>query len=96
MVDNSNSLNNHIYTNNNNNNLYNNKNIEINYDKYSIPKNLNTNEIISNKGRNSSLNGGIRVNTPNSLSKMYSKCINNNNSNIMIKNNIYDNSLSKK
>ena len=96
MVDNSNSINNHIYTNNNNNNLYNNKNIEINYDKYSIPKNLNTNEIISNKGRNSSLNGGIRVNTPNSLSKMYSKCINNNNSNIMIKNNIYDNSLSKK
>ena len=50
-----------IYKNKNNNNIDNNH--LINYDKYSIPKAIN-NEIL-NKGRNSSLNGGIRLNTPN-------------------------------
>ena len=72
------------------------KNI-IDYDKYSIPNNIN-NEIL-NKGRNSSSNGGIRLNTPNSLSKMYTNCMNNNN-NLIIKNNFYNNnnnvSLGKK
>ena len=84
-----------------NRNIHYNKNIEnnnlINYDKYSIPKNIN-NDIL-NKGRNSSLNEGIRLNTPNSLSKVYHNCMNNNN-NLIIKNNFYNNtnnnSLGKK
>ena len=59
----------------------------INYDKYSIPKNIN-NDIL--KGRNSPLNEGIRLNTPNSLSKIYQNCMNNNN-NLIIKNNFYNN-----
>jgi hypothetical protein len=90
--------NNHIYK---INSLYNNKKVDnnnmINYDKYSIPTHLNNNNEISNKCRNSSLNGGIRVNTPNSLSKMYNNRSSNNNNHLNIKNNnLYDNSLNKK
>ena len=74
---------------------YKNKNIQnniINYDKYSIPKSIN-NEILNK--RNSSLNGGIRVISPNSLNKGYNNCVNNNN-NLIVKNKNNDNSISKK
>jgi len=89
FVDNTNYMTKNIYSNKNyNNNI-------INYDKYSIPKTIN-NDIL-NKARNSSLNGGIRVNTPNSLNKMYNNYMNNNNNNNNnLKNKINDNSLNKK
>ena len=88
FVDNTNYMTKNIYSNKNyNNNI-------INYDKYSIPKTIN-NDIL-NKARNSSLNGGIRVNTPNSLNKMYNNYMNNNNSNLNLKNKTNDNSLNKK
>ena len=84
----------YIGDNKNNNNIYNNKNKNnINYEKYGIPKNNNNDSLT--KVKNNSLNGGIKLNTPNSLSKMYStNCMNNNN--LIIKNNFYDNSLNKK
>ena len=99
LTDNHNYINSNIYNNKNINtnttfNSKKNQNKMINYDKYSIPKNLN-NDIL-NKGRNSSLNGGIRLNTPNSLSKIYSSNCNNNNHNLIIKNNYYDNSMNKR
>ena len=67
----------------------------INYEKYGTTyaqKNNNNDSL--KKTKNNSLNGGIKLNTPNSLSKMYTNCMNNNN--LIIKNNFYDNSLNKK
>ena len=93
--DNLNPANSNSY-NNTYNNMYNNKTKNnINYEKYGttyVQKN-NNNDSLS-KTKNNSLNGGIKLNTPNSLSKMYTNCMNNNN--LIIKNNFYDNSLNKK
>ena len=96
---NSNCINNlnHVYNANSLYNMNKKSNNMINYDKYSIPTHLNNNNNeISNKCRNSSLNGGIRVNTPNSLSKMYNNKSTNNNNHLNIKNNLYDNNMNKK
>ena len=67
--------------NNTYNNMYNSKTKNnINYEKYGttyVQKN-NNNDSLS-KAKSNSLNGGIKLNTPNSLSKMYTNCMNNNN-----------------
>ena len=93
--DNLNPANSNSY-NNTYNNMYNNKTKNnINYEKYgtTYAQKNNNNDSLS-KTKNNSLNGGIKLNTPNSLSKMYTNCMNNNN--LIIKNNFYDNSLNKK
>ena len=82
------------YNNSNNSTFNKNNDNIINYEKYSVNYTSNNNDNL-HKNRNSSLNGGIRLNTANSLSKMYNNCMNNSN-NLIIKNNFYNNNLNKK